>query len=67
MLIVVLGKLVDFALEVSDRVEAAAADRLLGDQTAPALDLVEPGAVGRRVVDVVARLLASQALTLACL
>ena len=40
--------------ELLDRRECAAADGPLGDDAEPALDLVELGRIGRRVVDVVA-------------
>ena len=41
--------------EVGDAVERATPNGLLGDQTEPALDLVEPGGAGRSEVHVVAR------------
>ena len=47
MLVVVLNERSDFALQVGHRVERAATDRLVGNQREPALDLVEPGGVGR--------------------
>jgi hypothetical protein len=43
MLVVVIDELADLALQIDDRVERAATDRLVGDQREPALDLVEPG------------------------
>lgn len=48
-------ELSDLALEIRDRVERAVSDRLLSNQCEPALELVEPGAVGRREVQVKAR------------
>ena len=45
-----LHELIDLALEIGDRVERAAADRLGRDQRELALDLIEPRAVGRREV-----------------
>ena len=47
-----LHELIDLALEVGDRVERAAADRLGRDQREPTLDLVEPRTVGRREMQV---------------
>jgi len=55
VLVVVLDKLADLALEVCDRVKGGAADRLIGDQRKPTLDLIEPGAVGRGEVQMKAR------------
>ena len=46
-MVVVVHELRDFAVEVHDRVEGLAAYRLAGDQSKPALDLIEPGAVRR--------------------
>jgi hypothetical protein len=43
MLVVVIDELADLALQIDDRVELAATDRLVGDQRKPALELVEPG------------------------
>ena len=51
MLVVGVDEQVDLALQVVHRAEGAAADRLVGDQSEPALELVEPGTVGRREVD----------------
>ncbi len=50
MLVVVLDESVDLALEIGDRFERAASDRLVRDQCEPALDLVQPGAVSGREV-----------------
>lgn len=55
MLVVLIDELADLALQIGDGVERPAADRLVGDQREPALDLVEPGAVGRGEVQVEAR------------
>lgn len=52
MLVVVIDERVDLALEVGHRLERTAADRLVGDQGEPALDLIEPGTVGWREMDV---------------
>src|SRR5437763_3933940 len=46
MLIVVVDKGVDLAFEITDGLEGTAADRLVGNQGEPALDLVEPRTVG---------------------
>src|SRR5258708_30328577 len=43
---------IDLPLEFSHRLEGAAADRLVGDQRKPTLDLVEPRAIGRGEMDV---------------
>ena len=50
-----LHELIDLALKVGDRVERSAADGLGRDQREPALDLVQPRAVGRREVQMEAR------------
>ena len=42
MLVVVLREAVDFRDEVLDAFEASAADGLLGNESEPALDLIEP-------------------------
>ena len=57
VLIVVLDELIDLAFEVRHGVKGAASDGALCDQSEPALDLVEPGGVGRSVVDMEARTL----------
>lgn len=53
--VVVLDEVVDSGDEVYDAAEAAAVDGLLCEETKPPFDLVEPGGVGWRVVDVEAR------------
>ena len=55
MLVVVFHKGIDLALEIGNRIEGAATDRLVGDQREPALDLVQPGTVGGREVQMKAR------------
>jgi hypothetical protein len=55
MLVVVFDELVDLAFQVRHGVKGAAADGALRDQTEPALNLVEPGGVGRNVMDMKAR------------
>ena len=50
-----LDKLTDLALEISDGVQGAAANRLATDQGGPTLDLIEAGAMGRGEVQVKAR------------
>src|SRR5690606_12926842 len=50
-----LHELIDLALEVCHRVERATANRLSRDQRKPALNLVQPRAVGRREVQMEAR------------
>ncbi len=50
--VVVLDEVVDSGDEVLDASEAAASDRLLGNEAEPAFDLVEPGRVGGGVVNV---------------
>ena len=47
MLIVVVDEGVDLPLEIGDGLEGTTADRLVGNQGEPALDLVEPRTVGR--------------------
>jgi hypothetical protein len=46
VLVIVLDEVVDFGDEVFDVSEASAADGLLGDETEPTFDLVEPGGIG---------------------
>jgi hypothetical protein len=46
MLVVMLGKLTDLALQIANRIEGAAAERLVTDKREPTLDLIEPRAVG---------------------
>jgi len=50
-LVVVVDEVVDFGNKVFDVPEAAATDRLWGDETEPSLNLVEPGRVGGCVVN----------------
>lgn len=47
-----LDEVVHVGDEVFDASEATLADRLLGDEPEPTLDLVEPGRIGWGVVDV---------------
>ena len=47
-----LDEVVDSGDEVFDAPEATSANRLLGDEPEPTLDLIEPGGVGGSVVDV---------------
>ena len=42
MLIVVVDEGVDLPFEIADGLEGTAADRLVGNQGEPALDLIEP-------------------------
>ena len=65
--VVVLDELVDACDQFAHAAEAAAPDGLLGDQSEPALHLIEPRGIGRGVVDVEARPLSSQVRTVACL
>jgi len=51
-LVIVFREAVDLCDEVLDTLEGAAADGLLGDQSEPSFDLIEPGRVSWRVVDV---------------
>ena len=53
--VIMLDKMIDPAHEFADVAEGPAADRTLGDHVKPALDLIQPCAVGRRGVDVVSR------------
>ena len=46
---------IDFSHQVFDVGEGAATNRLLSDDTKPALDEIEPGSIGRREVDMKAR------------
>ena len=46
-----LDEVVDSGDEVFDAPETAFANRLLGDEAEPTFDLIEPGRVGRSVVD----------------
>src|SRR5438093_10426086 len=65
--IVVLHELIDLGHELRDAGKGPAADGALRDERKPALDLIEPGRVGRREVEVVRGCRASQRRTLACL
>lgn len=56
MLIPVRYKTLDLATQVGDRGTGTAADSALSDQAKPALDLVQPGGIGGRVVQVEARM-----------
>lgn len=51
-----IDELFDTPAQISDRGERATADRTLCDQAEPAFDLIEPGAIGRRVVQMEARM-----------
>ena len=51
-MVVVFSEAVDLCDEVLDTLEGAAADGLLGDQSEPSFDLIEPGRISGRVVDV---------------
>jgi hypothetical protein len=55
MLVAAIDEVADLALEIDDRVEGAGTDCLVGDQREPSLDLIEPGAIGWREVQVKAR------------
>jgi len=55
MLIPIIDEVSHLSLQIGQRGERAAANGTLGDETEPALDLIESGAVGRNVMDVVAR------------
>ena len=50
-MVIVFREAVDLCDEVFDAFEGASADRLLGDQSEPSFDLIEPGRVSGRVVD----------------
>ena len=50
-----LDEVVDSGDQVFDAPETPSADRLLGDESEPTLDLIEPGRVGGSVVDLEAR------------
>jgi hypothetical protein len=45
-------EVIDLRYQVFDAGEGAASNRLIGDERKEALDLVEPGAVGRDEMDV---------------
>jgi hypothetical protein len=45
----VLDEVVDFGDQVFDAPETTSANRLLGDETEPTFDLIEPGRVGGRL------------------
>ncbi len=47
-----LDEVLDASDEIADAAETATANRLLRDQPKPALHLVQPRGIGRRVVDV---------------
>ena len=64
--VIVLHEGVDFGHQVRDAAKGAPPDGALGDDAEPDLDLVEPGPIGRSVVDVEAGA-ASQRRTLPCL
>ena len=51
-MVIVFREAVDLCDEVLDAFEGAAADGLLGDQSEPSFDLIEPGRISGRVVDV---------------
>ena len=51
-MVIVFREAVDLCDEVLDTLEGAAADGLLGDQSEPSFDLIEPGRISGRVVDV---------------
>lgn len=55
MAIVMFNVGIDSLDQLSDVAEGATADRLLGDETEPAFDLIEPRGIGRSIVNVVAR------------
>ena len=48
--------LVDLVDQFADTAKRAASDGSLGDQSKPALDLVEPARVGRGVMNVISRM-----------
>ena len=56
MSVVIDDVAIDFVDQVAHAFERAAANRLLGDEREPALDLIEPAGVGRGVMNVVARM-----------
>ena len=51
MLIPMIDILLDATAQIRDRGEGVAANGALSDQAEPTIDLVEPGAVGGRVVN----------------
>jgi hypothetical protein len=55
VLVVMFHEGINLALEIRDRVEGAATDRLVGNQCEPALDLIQPRTVGGREVQMKAR------------
>ena len=50
-MVVVFSEAVDLCDEVLDAFEGASADGLLGNESKPSFNLIEPGGVSRRVVD----------------
>lgn len=55
MLVVPRDEVIDLAHQLFDAFERTTADRLVGNQSKEAFDLVEPGTVGECEVDVPAR------------
>ena len=51
-MVIVFREAVDLCDEVFDAFEGASADGLLGDHSEPSFDLIEPGRISWRVVDV---------------
>ena len=48
MLVVLLDKGADLTIEIGERIERAATNGLIGDQSEPAFHLIDPRTAGRR-------------------
>jgi len=60
--VVVLNEVIDFCGQVLDAPESSPSNHLLSDQVEPDLHLVKPGGIGRRQMDVKARMQGQPAL-----
>ena len=53
MSVMTFHKLINFKDQIFDASESSSPDCSLGDEIKPDLDLIQPGSIGRRIVDLI--------------